>query len=87
MFEATEGAVSILKQMRAQVDAPETHALRLAQAQSGLAVVSDEVRSDDVTIVEDDDDRPLMIAEPAVAEQLDGHTLDFDSTSSQLVVN
>jgi hypothetical protein len=86
MFEATPSAVNVLRQMLAQVDAPETHALRLTLAQSGPAVVPDAVRASDVTIVQDDDDRPLMVADPPVAERLDGHTLDFNPTSSQLVV-
>jgi len=87
MLEVTQSAVNTLKKMRDQVDAPETHALRLSMGQDGLALVPDETRSDDMAIVHDDDDRPVMVADPQVAARLDGHTLDFDPASSQLILN
>jgi hypothetical protein len=72
--------------MLAQVEAPETHSLRLTLGKNGPAIVPDEVRPSDVAVVQDDDERPLMVADPPIAERLDGHTLDFNSSSSQLVV-
>jgi hypothetical protein len=85
MFQATPGAVNVLKNMLAQVEAPETHSLRLTLGQNGPAIVPDEVRPSDVAVVQDDE-RPLLVADPPIAERLDGHTLDFNSSSSQLVV-
>lgn len=87
MLEATPSAVSAIKQTLAQTDVPETHALRLTLGQQGLAIVPDEVRADDITIVQDDDDRPLMVTDQPVADRLDGRTIDFNATSSQLIVS
>lgn len=87
MIEVTQGATNILKQMLAQVDAPETHSIRVTLSDSGFAAVPDEVRSDDVAIVKDEDGQPLMVADQPVADRLDGHTLDFNPTSSQLVLS
>jgi Fe-S cluster assembly iron-binding protein IscA len=86
MLEVTDHAANVLKQMLAQVDAPDTHGLRLMFGQNGPAIVPDEVRPSDVAILRDEDDRPLVVAEPAVAERLDGHKIDFNPTSSELVV-
>jgi hypothetical protein len=86
MIEATQSAAKVLKQMLAQVEPPESHCLRLTYGKDGPAIVPDAVRSDDVTIVQDDDDQPVMVADRPVADRLDGRTLDFNPTSSQLVM-
>jgi hypothetical protein len=87
MFRATPGAVNVLKNMLAQVEAPDSHSLRLTLGQNGPAIVPDEVRPSDVAVVQDDDERPLMVTDPPIADRLDGRTLDFDSVSSQLIVH
>jgi hypothetical protein len=86
MFQATDRAVDVLRQMLAQVDKPETYSLRLTLGQDGPVIVPDEVGPSDVALVQDRDERPLMVANPPIAAQLDGRTLDFNSASSQLVV-
>jgi hypothetical protein len=87
MIEATQNAANVLRQMLAQVETPESHCLRLTYGKDGPAIVPDAVRSDDITIVQDDDDQPVMVVDPPVADRLDGRTLDFNPTSSQLVVS
>jgi hypothetical protein len=86
MLETTQSAVDILKQMLAQVEPPESHCLRLTFGQDGASIVVDEVRAGDVTVVHDDDERPLMVAAPPVAERVDGQTLDFNQAWSRLIM-
>jgi hypothetical protein len=86
MFEATQSAVDVLKQILGQVEPPESRCLRLTVGEDGPAIVHDEVRSGDVTIVQDDDDRPLMVADPPIANRVDGQRLDFNPALSQLVI-
>jgi len=86
MIEVTPSAANVLRQMLAQVDAPETHCIRLTVSDERFAMVPDEVRGDDVAVVQDEDGQPVMVADQPIVDRLDGHTLDFNPTSSQLVL-
>jgi hypothetical protein len=85
MIETTDSALNILRQMLERSEPPETHRLRLMLGSAGPTIVTDEVRADDVTVVEDDNE-PIVVAEPSIADRFDEFKLDFDSASSQLTM-
>ena len=86
MLEFTQSAVDSLQRMLDQANTPETHSLRLVHGQKGYAILPDEIRSDDVAILQDENERPLMITDPPIAEILDGRTIDYVATTSEFKV-
>jgi len=86
MLEVTQSAGKAIKIFLEHRDSLETHSMRLTVRDGDLAIVLDEPVSGDISFLEGDDQHPLVVAEPALAERLEGYTLDYQSESSQLVI-
>jgi len=85
MLQPTERALDVLRAIL-NAKRPRADCIRLTTGKGGPRLMTDRLRLDDATIVEDDG-TPLLVAEQSVADRLDGHTLDFNKASSQLTVS
>lgn len=86
MLEVTQSAGNAILNFLAHRDSLETHSMRLTVRDDALAIVVDEPTPGDVSFLEGEDDHPLVVAEPGLAERLDGYTLDYQPESAQLVI-
>jgi Fe-S cluster assembly iron-binding protein IscA len=79
MIQVTERAREALKQVQTQmVDKPDV-ALRLAEVEQGqLGVFPDTGRADDHVV--EHEGRAVLLIDPAVADALEGSTIDFEES-------
>ena len=83
MLQITDSAAKRLKKVLAEYDTREDICLRLGETREGLGLAVDRPRPDDTAVTYDDE--VLLVMNATTAGQLDGHTMDFDESTKQLV--
>lgn len=78
MFQVTDAACEHLSTMLEKSDAPENVAVRLAIQEGGVVINADEPRDDDKSF--EHGERTVLVLSENVAQQLDGATLDVETS-------
>ena len=83
MLELTDSVADRLKSALSGLDLDEGACFRLSVTQEGVKIVVDQERPGD-TIVKYGDD-VLVVMDATSADRFDGHTMDFNEDTKQLV--
>lgn len=78
MLSVTDAAVQELSDLLQQTDSAESQCVRLIQTDDALGLRLDTPQEGDQVV--SDEDRPVLLVEPALAEALEGATLDAVDT-------
>jgi Fe-S cluster assembly iron-binding protein IscA len=84
MFQLTDKAAVHLKSTLVGLDLIEAACFRMGVTEEGVKLVVDQEREGDTTIKYDDE--VLVVIDAMAADRLDGHTMDLDEATEQLVV-
>lgn len=79
MIEVTERAAGALEDLLARNDAPQEAAVRIVSDADRYDMRIDTLHEGDEVVRRHD--RPVLIAEPEVAQTLTGHTIDFETAA------
>jgi Fe-S cluster assembly iron-binding protein IscA len=78
MLDVTDGAKQHLVQLMSDNEVPDEGAVRIVVHEDALTLAADEPRPGDATF--DLEGRTVLVMEQAIADHLDGKTLDVEAT-------